>query len=123
MIGALIGGSWLDGLIDILFVRSWWSWQPARPTLHSVAYHWFNLAEGVTWVVLGALELRRFLRQGRSRLEVWYAICFVAFGLTDFREAWLLQSWLIWVKLVNLTALVWLRAIVIRRFHPRAKLY
>jgi hypothetical protein len=34
-----------------------------------------------------------------------------------------LTSWLIWLKLGNLLALLWLRATVIRRFYPASKLF
>jgi hypothetical protein len=43
--------------------------------------------------------------------------------LTDFREAYVLQSWLVWVKLANLVALIRLRAMAIRRWHPGSRLY
>ena len=33
------------------------------------------------------------------------------------------QSWLIWAKLINLAALIWLRATVIRRYYPNSTLY
>ena len=59
----------------------------------------------------------------RSPLEIGYALAFVTFGLTDFREAYALDSWLIWLKLVNLLVLLRFRGLVIRRFYPESKLY
>jgi hypothetical protein len=50
-------------------------------------------------------------------------LAFAFFGLSDYREAWVLQSWLIWAKIINLVALVWLRATVMRRYYPQSKLY
>jgi hypothetical protein len=52
-----------------------------------------------------------------------YSLAFFSFGLTDFREAYVLESWLVWVKLANLIALVVLRSIVIRRYYPDSKLF
>jgi len=63
------------------------------------------------------------MKHRRSRLEWWYALAFFTFGLTDFREAYALSSWLIWAKLANLILLLWLRATVIRRFYPTSKLF
>ena len=78
----------------------------------------------MVWAAFPALVLfRRRKGEGRSGLELWYALAFSTFGLTDFREAYALTSWLIWVKLANLIALARLRAVVIRRFYPTSKLY
>jgi hypothetical protein len=59
----------------------------------------------------------------RSRLEILYALAFFTFGLTDFREAYVLRSWLVGVKLVNLIALIRLRAVAIKRWYPGSRLY
>ena len=75
------------------------------------------------WVVLSGLVLRRFVKYRHSRVEVVYALAFFTFGLTDFREAYALQSWLIWLKAANLLALLWLRALVIKRDYSESKLY
>jgi hypothetical protein len=48
---------------------------------------------------------------------------FVVFGLTDFREAYRLESWLLLFKGINLVALLWLRHTVIRRWYPASKVY
>lgn len=65
----------------------------------------------------------RSARHRRSSLEVWYALAFFAFGLADFREAYALSSWLVWLKLANLVALAKLRATVIRGYYPGHTLY
>jgi hypothetical protein len=75
------------------------------------------------WVILSGLVLRRFLGNRRSTIEVVYALAFFTFGLTDFREAYALQSWLIWLKAANLLALLWLRSRVITRYYRESKLY
>jgi hypothetical protein len=109
--------------LDLLWFRVWWRHPHPTDPWFSMPYHAFNLFEGVCWVVFGLLVLRRFLVFRRSPLEIAYALAFFTFGLTDFREAYVLQSWLVWVKLVNLIALVWLRSIVIRRWYPASKVY
>lgn len=113
----------MTAAIDLLWWRTWWEYRRSPDLLYSIPYHWFNLAEGIVWLALGILVLVRRQRHAQSRLELWYAAAFVTFALTDFREAWALQSWLIWIKLANLIALFWLRATVIRRFYPERKLY
>jgi hypothetical protein len=110
-------------LIELLWNRTWWSYQPSDPDVLTGLLHWFNLAEGMTWVVFAALVLIRRQTGGRSTLEAWYALAFLGFGLTDFREAYVLTSWLIWIKLVNLIVLARLRSSVIRRFYPSSRLY
>jgi len=43
------------------------------------------------------------------------------FGLSDFREAWALDSWLVWAKAANLVALLWIRRWVLRSLYPGAR--
>lgn len=108
--------------LDILFCHTWWSWTRDRALPYSPAYHWFNLFEGAAWTVCAAIVFGRHLRYRHSLLEVWYALAFLAFGITDFIEAQQQASWLLWIKGVNLAVLVWLRRTVIRRFYPTRKL-
>jgi len=110
-------------ILDLLWTRTWWRYRSGDPSDFSLPYHVFNLFEGTAWVVFAALVLVRCRRKERSALEVWYAVAFFTFGLTDFREAYALSSWLVWVKLVNLILLARLRAIVIRRYYPSSTLY
>lgn len=105
-----------------LLARNWWTWEADAP-LPDQIYHYGNLCEGVCWIALGVLVLRRWLRQGSGPLEPLYAAAFVAFGATDFQEARALSTWLILAKGVNLAALLALRAVVIRRFYPQSRLY
>jgi hypothetical protein len=69
------------------------------------------------------LALRRYLIQRRSLLELAYAAAFFTFGLTDFREAYELASWLVWLKLLNLIVLIQLRTVVMKRCYPASKLF
>lgn len=113
----------MDRLLEILFATTWWAYDSRDRSLYSLSYHTFNLGEGVVWVVFGVLVLRRFLMHRRSRIELAYFAAFVTFGLTDFREAYAMQSWLLWLKLINLIALFWLRRIVMRQHYPASKVY
>ncbi len=106
-----------------ILCRSWWSYSPVDPDLFSRIYHVFNLAEGLAWCALAALVLRRYFRHRRSHAEIAYSLAFAAFGASDFREAYALQTWLILAKFINLVCLVLLRATVIRRFYPDSKTY
>ncbi len=115
--------NWTRTLADLLWTREWWSYRPGDRSLYARFYHPFNLFEGTTWLVFAALVLWRRSRGSRSRLELGYALAFFSFGLTDFREAYSLTSWLVWAKLANLIALVRLRAEVIRRHYPASKVY
>ncbi len=75
------------------------------------------------WFCLATAVLARWTKYRRSRLEPLYALAFLAFGATDVAEASSLTTWLILVKGANLLALLWLRAIVIRRFYPDRTLF
>jgi hypothetical protein len=110
-------------LADVLFFRTWWAYGDGNPSWIEAVLHGFNLFEGAMWVLLSGLVLRRFLKHRHSALEVAYATAFFTFGLTDFREAHTLQSWLIWLKVANLAILLWLRATIIGRYYPSNKLY
>ncbi|MES2791970.1 MAG: hypothetical protein V4719_20315 [Planctomycetota bacterium] len=109
--------------VDILWTHTWWSYAKSSELPLSQAYHFFNLFEGTAWFVFCVLVLVRRYRQRRSRLELWYAIAFFTFGLTDFREAYYQQSWLIWVKTVNLVILFVLRHRVLKDLYPGSRLF
>ncbi len=110
-------------ILDLLWFRTWWRYRPGDPSGFSMPYHVFNLLEGAAWIVFGILVLVRYDRRGQSRLEIVYAFAFISFALTDFREAFALSSWLVWVKLANLVLLAQLRSTVIRRYYPESQLY
>ena len=106
-----------------VFHRTWWTFRPDDPDWFDAPYHYFNLFEGTAWVVFSTLVLRRYLAHRHSRIEIVYAIAFFTFGLTDFREAYALSSWLVWAKGINLVVLLALRSFVIARHYPDSKLY
>ncbi len=106
-----------------LLKQSWWTYSAAEVDLFSTVYHFFNLAEGAAWCLLATLVLKRSFQHARSPLEVAYAAAFAVFGASDFREAYVLETWLILAKGVNLVCLALLRGYVIRRFYPESKTY
>jgi hypothetical protein len=103
--------------------RSWWHYSPTTPDGFAKIYHWFNLAEGFAWCLIALLVLLRFIKRRNSRLEVLYALAFVAFGLSDFLESRELATWLILAKGVNLAVLFGLRSYLLRRYYPESKTY
>lgn len=109
--------------LGTLLTKSWWSYSAADPALFSQIYHVFNLAEGLAWCTLAALVLKRYFKHRQSTVEISYALAFAAFGASDFREAYALETWLILAKFINLVCLALLRAQVIRRFYPGSKTY
>ena len=114
----------LQSLAHLLWFQVWWTY-PRQDGIAwvDIPYHGFNLFEGSIWVVLAGLVLRRYLRYRRSTWELAYGLAFFTFGLTDFREAYVLSSWLLWIKGLNLLILLWLHSIVIRGSYPESKLY
>ena len=109
--------------LRVLFTRVWWTWDARDEQWFSIAYHWFNIVEGVAWAVLAGLVFGRFLKHRGSVLEIGYSFAFLTFAFTDFREAWEQSSWLIWLKVVNLVVLLWIRGVVMRRWYPEARVY
>ncbi len=113
----------MDGILDVLVFRTWWRYRPEDTPWVFGPYHFFNLFEGCVWLVFAALVIRRMMAGARSRIEGGYALAFLIFGLTDFREAYALDSWLIWLKLVNLIVLMRLRSAVLARYYPGSRLF
>lgn len=103
--------------------RRWWTYSPRQATWVEHATHGFNLFEGTAWTVFATMVLARFARHRRSWVEVPYALAFFTFGLTDFREAYALDSRLLVAKLINLVVLFALRRHVIRGFYPESRVY
>ena len=109
--------------LEILFTRVWWTWDSRDDQWFSHLYHGFNLLEGAVWLVLAGLVLRRYLKHRNSLLEICYSVAFLTFAASDFREAWQQSSWLIWLKLMNLLALLWIRGKALRQWYPGATVY
>lgn len=101
----------------------WWQWDAsASDDVFSQIYHWFNLAESAAWFIFGGMVVRRYSTWRRSSLELFYAMAFVVFGITDAVEAWQQSTALILFKLINLVVLFTLRRRVMRSY-PEAKLF
>ena len=100
----------------------WWIWDAATAGPGDIFYRWFNLVEAGAWFVFAALVLARWSRNRRSGLEIAYALAFVAFGLTDVREAWEQSAPLFAIKGVVLAILLVLRWLLHRRHYPESRL-
>ncbi|MBX3443717.1 MAG: hypothetical protein KF774_15015 [Planctomyces sp.] len=109
-------------MLDVL-TTPWWEWNSATASPWDWLYRTFNLAEATAWMTFAGLVLRRWLQHRHSPLELAYAGAFVTFGLTDVAEAWQHTLALLLMKGVVLVALLWLRAISMRRWHPGSRLY
>lgn len=106
-------------LYDLFVTHSWWRYRPSEFSF----YHYLNLVEGAIWLVFAALVAARFVRWRHSWIELLYAAAFLTFGLSDFREAYRLESWLLLFKVANLVLLLWLRREVIGRWYPKSRVY
>jgi len=116
----------VDVLLDLLWTHTWWIYDPSLDWSQdpwSIPYRCINLLEGAALMVFAGLVLRRASNTRIHAIELAYAAAFVAFALTDFREAYALQSWLIWVKATNLVVLLQLRRRVIRQYYPASRTY
>src|SRR4051794_35575870 len=105
----------MGAIVDYLFTHVWWMYDP-QADWYAQPYHWINLVEGTFWLSFAALVVRRSAVPRRSALELVYAFAFLVFGLSDYREAYVVESWLILHKALNLGALLWLRHVIHRRF-------
>lgn len=116
----------MDHLIDWLWNHTWWSFAESENPLHAWVYRGINLIEGLFWLGFAVAVMIRRAKQAktkRSSIELLYALAFFTFGLTDFREAVALQSWLIWLKIANLILLWKLRQRVMKSLYPESKLF
>lgn len=109
--------------MEFIFTHIWWTWNPNDQHWFSRVYHWFNLLEGLTWLVFSVLVIKRFLKHFHSNVEIAYSIAFLTFAATDFREAWEQSSWLIWLKVINLVMLVLLRRRVMQKWYLTSRVY
>ncbi len=83
-------------------------------------YRTFNLVEGCCWIGFAGLVFWRWLKNQKSSLEAWYALTFLVFGLTDYREAYLQTAPLVLTKGVLIVLLFWQRNLVTKRWYPHA---
>ena len=110
--------------LDLLWWHTWWEYDRSGSISDLVWQHGFNLFEGVSWFAFGTLVIRRHLRHRKSkRLELSYAVAFFLFGISDFIQAYLLTSWLLVWKLLNLITLLVLRKFTIKKHYPASKVF
>ena len=112
----------MGALMRTLLTHTWWTYNPAADWFHQL-YSWFNFFEGWFWFLFTALVLARYAKHRRSVVEIVYAAAFFTFGLSDFRESYVLETWLVAFKAVNLGALVCLRWHVLRRYYPQCRAF
>lgn len=93
---------------------TWWTYHLSAGWFHHL-YSWFNVAEGWFWLLFAALVLNRYLKHRRSAIEIVYALAFFTFGLSDFREAYVLETRLVVFKAINLLVLIYLRWHVLKQ--------
>lgn len=111
-----------DSLLEF-WLAPWWEYRPETISPGYQAYHLFNLLEGGIWCVFGLLVLIRYAKHRSSGLEIVYGLTFFLFAATDFWEAYLLQLWLIPVKVLCVIALLWMRFVLIRTYYPQSNTY
>ena len=109
---------------DLLWCRTWWTFDPNGSVQDLIWQHGFILVEGFCWLVFAGLVVRRYWRLRKSmRLELSYATAFLLFGVSDFIQAFRLTSWLLVWKLINLIVLLVLRHRTIRSLYPESKVF
>ena len=109
--------------LDTLFIKTWWRYDAEHATWFDSIYRAFNLFEGCAWIYLAILVLKRFFSHRKSVAEVCYSLAFVAFALTDFREAVAQSAWLVWLKVFILIILFLIRKHVMTVHYPSARVY
>lgn len=100
--------------MNAVWLKPCWVWQPETAGYGDWAYRLFNLFEGLAWLVFGVLVIHRWYRHRRSPWEWSYALAFVAFGITDFCEAY--SQWL-GLLLIKGVVLIWLMRTRERAIH------
>lgn len=108
---------------NALLWRTWWRWDVDGEGWKNVAYHSFNFLEVATFACLGMLILKRYYVNRRSSLEACYGVGYLLLSLTDVREAYVMQPWLIWAKLALIVPILIWRSRVIREFYPSSRVY
>lgn len=89
----------------------------------NLAYQALNTIEGIAWIILGVLVIKRSKWLHTTLLEITYALAFIFFGVSDFIEVNSYPLWLAFWKLFNVLILLYLRSIVIRVYYPESRVY
>ncbi|GAA5496294.1 hypothetical protein Rhal01_02477 [Rubritalea halochordaticola] len=91
----------------------------APHTLFDWLYVSFNWVEAASWMGIAIFIAMRFFRERRTRLELVYALSFVAFGFTDVLEVYELTVGLLLVKALVLMSILVCRYHVLRAYTER----
>ncbi|MCA9078722.1 MAG: hypothetical protein KDA93_27105 [Planctomycetaceae bacterium] len=110
-------------MLHELLTQPWWTYDPQTTGTWGYVYRWFNLFEGTVWLVFGGLVLHRWRRHRKSPLEPMYALTFLLFGLTDFREAYVQSMGLVVLKGLILLALLAFRRHVMTKHYCDSRVY
>ncbi len=105
---------------EFLFVELW-RYSATQPTPYQPIYCTINGVEALIWLGFAVAVVYRNRRHRRSSLELFYAGLFFIFAMTDVREMFVVQPWLILFKCVILVALLWVRHVIRKRHYPEAK--
>lgn len=105
---------------EFMFVELW-RYSEMEPTPYQPIYHWMNAVEALIWLGFAVAVLYRNRRHRKSSLELFYAGLFFLFALTDAREMFVVQPWLILFKGVVLVGILWARYVVCKRYYPESK--
>ncbi len=110
----------MSEFLKALWSEPWWTFDQQVASFWGHLYRGFNIFEGIVWVVFALVVFWRYLRRGQSFWEIVYAIAFLLFGLTDFREASTISAPLVLVKGIILILLLRLRHFVIKNCYTNA---
>ncbi len=97
-----------------------WRLDPSDPL--ALGYCVLNLLEAAAWFVVAGWVVRRHYRRGGGAWDWAYAAAFVLFGASDVVESQIVPVWLIAAKGILFATILVLRAIVIRRYYPGARM-
>jgi uncharacterized membrane protein len=105
---------------EFMFVELW-RYSETLPTPYQPIYRTVNCVEALIWLGFAVAVVYRNRRHRRSSLELFYAGLFFIFAMTDVREMFVVQPWLILFKGLVLVGILWVRHVVRKRFYPESK--
>jgi hypothetical protein len=105
---------------EFMFVELW-RYSADAPTPYQPIYRSINAVEALIWLIFAGMVLVRNRQHRRSSLELVYAALFFIFAMTDVREMYVVQPWLILFKGVILAGLLWARHVLCRKYYQESK--
>ena len=97
-------------VLRILLTEPWWIYDADTVRFWGRIYRAFNLLEGIIWIAVAGVVFRRYIVWQTSSWDLLYGLLFVAFGLSDFREAQVESAALVAVKAMILAGLIYVRS-------------